>query len=45
MALPREDYSRCVKLLDSLQNDPSSEPFKMPVAWKELQLFDYPQVV
>ena len=26
-------------------SDPNCEPFREPVAWKELQLFDYPQIV
>ena len=43
--LPNEAWPKCVKLIESIESEPSSEPFREPVAWKEMQLFDYPQIV
>ena len=43
--LANDDHPKCVRLLETLLADPNCEPFREPVAWKELQLFDYPQIV
>lgn len=32
-------------MLESIEADAGCEPFLMPVAWEQLKLFDYPQIV
>ena len=43
--LVRDDFSKCVKIIESIESDPSSVPFHEPVAWKELGLLDYPKII
>ena len=43
--LPKEDWPKCKKILENIEADPLSDPFREPVAWEELKLFDYPKIV
>ena len=43
--LPKDDMSKCRKILETIEADPHTEPFREPVAWEELKLFDYPKIV
>jgi hypothetical protein len=43
--LHKDDFTKCVKLLESVEADPGCEPFLFPVQWQELQLLDYPSIV
>ena len=43
--LSKDDYGKCTKIIEAIESDPASEPFREPVAWKELGLLDYPQIV
>ena len=45
MSLTKEQIANAVNLIDAICQDPNSEPFLEPVAWKELELIDYPQIV
>mmetsp|Transcript_26135 Transcript_26135/g.72068 ORF Transcript_26135/g.72068 Transcript_26135/m.72068 type:complete len:218 (+) Transcript_26135:216-869(+) len=40
-----DDWKKLGKLVDVFYNRPDAEPFREPVDWKALGLFDYPQVV
>lgn len=43
--LVKDDYTKCSKILESIESDPSSVPFHEPVAWNDLGLLDYPKIV
>ena len=43
--LPKDDWPKCRKILEIIETDPHTEPFREPVAWEELKLFDYPKIV
>lgn len=45
MSLSKEQIANAVNLIEAICLDPNSEPFLEPVAWKELELIDYPQIV
>jgi len=32
--LHKEDYTKCVKLLETIEADPGCEPFLFPVQWQ-----------
>mmetsp|Transcript_31949 Transcript_31949/g.66670 ORF Transcript_31949/g.66670 Transcript_31949/m.66670 type:complete len:238 (-) Transcript_31949:144-857(-) len=40
-----EDWKKMAKLVDFFFNRPDAEPFRAPVDWKSLGLFDYPQII
>ena len=43
--LTKEQIQSAVTLLENLSADPNAVDFLEPVPWKELELFDYPQIV
>ena len=43
--LSREDTTRCLKVIETLLNDPESYEFRVPVDWKGLGLEDYPLII
>jgi hypothetical protein len=45
MSLAQDQISIASALIDAISQDPNAEPFLFPVAWKELELLDYPQIV
>ncbi len=45
MSLTKEQITNAVNLIEAICQDPNSEPFLEPVAWKDLELIDYPQIV
>jgi|UPI000581B030 hypothetical protein len=40
-----DDWKRMSKLVDIFYNRPDAEPFRDPVAWKEIGLTDYPVII
>ena len=40
-----EGFRRMAKLLNKVISKPESEPFREPVAWRELGIFDYPKII
>jgi len=40
-----EDWKKMHKLVDAFYNRPDAEPFRVPVEWKALGLYDYPQII
>ena len=40
--LTKGDYHKCIKLVETIELDPGADPFKEPVPWEALKLFDYP---
>lgn len=47
MAAPKlsDGLKQMTKIIDALWARPDSEPFREPVNWRELGLFDYPQII
>lgn len=41
----KEDHSRLKECLNNIEEDPKSYEFREPVAWKELGLTDYPEII
>ena len=45
MSLSKGQIQNTINLIENICQDPNSEPFLEPVAWKELELLDYPAIV
>ena len=43
--LSKEDEEKIKNILDTIESNPMSEEFKLPVPYKELNLFHYPKIV
>ena len=43
--LTKEQVQSAVALIEAISADPNAEDFLEPVPWKELELFDYPQII
>lgn len=41
----KEDHQRLKECLNNIEEDPKSYEFREPVAWKELGLTDYPEII
>jgi hypothetical protein len=44
-SINKEEEDKLVKILDTIESNPMSEEFKLPVPYKELNLFHYPKIV
>ena len=45
VALRKDEYAKCTKLLENIEADQCCDPFLLPVDWEALKLYDYPKVV
>lgn len=43
--MPSQDFVLMAKLVSQVYNRTDAEPFREPVGWKELGLFDYPEII
>jgi len=43
--MPSQDFILMAKMVSSMYNRSDAEPFREPVGWKELGLFDYPELI
>ena len=41
----KEDHTRLKECLNNIEEEPKSYEFREPVAWKELGLTDYPEII